>query len=397
MLDPGAALPDALAAGKATLLEPLAARRLTAGEVVSHLIDRGILSSADVVAGEGLQVIEVSRRNHNFKVIDPFGRGVLVKQAVAYDRVFTVAHEAQLYRCLAELAREGAAVPRAPLFRGYDDATAVLVLDLVPGALTLGEHHARTGRSSAAIAYSLGGQVARLHELATTPAALQIMEEAAFSVAPWMLTVGCPDVEILQTSSAAMLQLIRLIQDDGEVGARLDELKASWRADALIHRDLRWDNCLVSHDTHRRRGNVVTLVDWEMCGAGDAAWDLGSLIGGYLRLWLGSIPVGGELALEETLSLARFRLDRLQPAMRALWGAYLAARQDPVPNVSDFLLRVTMYAGIDLLRSAFESAQASAMLSPHLAPVVQVGFNMLQRPAEAAVHLLGIELPGGRG
>jgi hypothetical protein len=45
---------------------------------------------------------------------------------------------------------------------------------------------------------------------------------------------------------------------------------------ALVHHDLKWDNIAVAP------GPFPVLVDWELAGAGDPAWDLGCLVAEHL-------------------------------------------------------------------------------------------------------------------
>jgi aminoglycoside phosphotransferase (APT) family kinase protein len=203
-------------------------------------------------------------------------------------------------------------------------------------------------------------------------------------------------VNVLTTGSAASLQVIRLLQESPEFTERIRELRDGWRTDAFVHRDLRWENCLVSRDPANGRWTRLTIVDWELAGRGDAAWDLGTLLASYLRLWLWSIPFVPEVPLGESMELARFPLERLQPAVRALWGAYHSERGDAAGTPSELVIRATRYAAVVLLQSALEDAQMSMRAQPHLAHIVQLSYNILERPAEAAVYLGGLDLAEGR-
>jgi hypothetical protein len=356
-------------------------------DVVPYLLERRLLDSRDVI-WPGLSIVAAPRRNNNFKVINPGGSSLLVKQAVSPDRALTVAREASAYQVFA--TAPGPASEWIPTFHGYDDESAVLVVGLLPGAQTIGEHVAGTGRASRAIAAALGTQVAELHAF-DVPAEDDAGNHSLFDGPPWILDIACPDASVLQTSSAASLQLIRLVQSSTEFCELIDGLRREWRVDSLVHRDLRWDNCLLPHRATRKRAPVV-IVDWEMYGKGDAAWDLGTLFGGYLRLWLGSVPIIGEVPLERALGQARFPLEKLHPAMRSLWDAYLSKRAATAEAPAELAIRVSRFAAANLLQTVFEMAQASMTFSPYLTYFVQLSFNILQRPAEAAVHLLGVDL-----
>ena len=298
--------------------------------------------------------------------------------------MITVAREAEVYGLLA-----GRTAPHLPDFYGYDRAAGVLVLGLLTDAVTVGEHHARTGRTSRAVARALGLQLAALHAFGDDSPPLH---DARFATPPWVLSVGCPSTSVLATSSAASLHLIRLVQESADFTERINQLRDDWRTDALIHRDLRWENCLLRRDAATGRWRRVSIIDWELTGRGDAAWDLGTLLASYLRLWLWSIPFVPDVPLDESLELARFPLDGLQPAVGAFWEAYVSRRGDLMTSAPDLVIRATRYAAAVLLQSAFEDAHVSMRVPPHLAHIVQLSFNIIQRPAEAAVHLLGLEL-----
>lgn len=352
-------------------------------DVVPYLLERHLVDGADVMRPD-FSVMASPRRNNNFKVINGRGASLLLKQAVSADRVLTVAHEAATYTTLTENTSECRWL--AP-FHGYDEEAAILALGLLVRARTLREHVTATGRASRVVAASLGRELADIHSRSHL---VQHGRDASpYDGPPWILQVTCPDASVLDTSSAAALQLIRLVQSSDALCASIDELREEWRSDTFVHGDLRWDNCLVTTGARQPR---VTIIDWEMCRTGDAAWDLGTLFCAYLRLWLTSIPLVGERPIEESLDAARFVLEDLQPAIRALWRGYRVSRPGREEPAAAFAIRVARYTGANLLQSVFEEAQSATTFAPHLAYRLQLASNMMERPAEAAVHLLGLDL-----
>ena len=63
-------------------------------------------------------------------------------------------------------------------------------------------------------------------------------------------------------------------------------------------------------------------------------------------------------------------------------------------NRDEWLLRSVRYAGAKLVQAAFEQTQAQTHLTSTALCMLQLSFNILQRPLDAAIHLLGI--PMGR-
>ena len=157
-----------------------------------------------------------------------------------------------------------------------------LVLEAAPGARDLVRHHAR-GRFSRSLAAEAGRSLARLHA---------VPPEALGGVAPLLPAAPPhrPDLGGLRTLSGAAIELTRIVQRSDEFCAELDELLASPPpAVAVVHGDVRWGNCIALRQGSRRWGGLQ-LVDWELCGTGDPAVDVGAFIGEYLRAWIGSMP-----------------------------------------------------------------------------------------------------------
>jgi aminoglycoside phosphotransferase (APT) family kinase protein len=134
----------------------------------------------------------------------------------------------------------------------------------------------------------------------------------------------------------------------------------------------------------------LIVVDWELAGPGDPDWDAGSMFGDYLNTWLQSIPMGGTDPFDTLLEHARYPLRIMQPAMRAFWEAYIRTRGFDLGTARARLVRATRYAAARLVQSAFEQSQVSAELGSGAVAAIQLSVNILQRPREAQVHLLGM-------
>jgi aminoglycoside phosphotransferase (APT) family kinase protein len=187
----------------------------------------------------------------------------------------------------------------------------------------------------------------------------------------------------------ANLQLIRVVQQFPAFGALLDELWAEWRPLRLVHYDLKWDNLLVVRSGRRARPRLK-IVDWELAGLGDPCWDAGAVFGEYLRCWAGSIPANGEGQPGTLLALARYPLARMQPAICSFWRAYTAALGLDPPTATVWLCRAVRFAAGRLTQTAFEEGQDQPWLTTHALLLLQLAFNILQRPDEAATKLLGL-------
>jgi hypothetical protein len=100
----------------------------------------------------------------------------------------------------------------------------------------------------------------------------------------------------------------------------------------------------------------------------------------------------GETAPERLVGLARHPLPRMQPAIRAFWHAYVRQRGLPVRLARAQLRQAVRYGAARLVQTAYEQVQAMTQLTGTVVCALQVAFNMLRRPDEAAERLLGLPL-----
>ena len=136
------------------------------------------------------------------------------------------------------------------------------------------------------------------------------------------------------------LKFYALYQRYDSLGEALMELGQAFKADCLTHNDLKLNNVLLHDEWEQPTSEIVRLIDWERSAWGDPAFDLGTLIGSYLQIWLGSLVVSKSLSIEESLALAMTPLDQVQPSIAALTQAYLQAFPQILIDRPDFLQRV---------------------------------------------------------
>lgn len=355
---------------------------LDQSDVAQFLLDRGHITTRAIVDGD-LTIRDASSRNRNFRVERTRGMSYLLKQGVGPEGVATVAHEALVYRTLSGLD------PRVrryvPAFQGYDPADRVLVIELIAGARDLRAHHLRSGRFSTAHARAMGVVLGTLHHLTR-----QTMHAPAPERAPWVLSAHRPRLNLFRDSSSASIQLVKILQQAPGFGVHLDRLRARWQSRCVIHQDVKWDNFLLVPRRDGRGWSGIKLIDWESAGQGEPGWDIGSLLSQYLSAWIFSIPITGQTPPERFPELASFPLERMQPALRACWDGYVsAAHLEPAAALAGLIEAVEL-AAARLILTAFEAAQMSLELTSNLVLHMQLAFNMLERPREASVHLLGI-------
>jgi thiamine kinase-like enzyme len=359
---------------------------LRQSEVVPYLLRRNLLHPGTVVEGD-LLVTDASRRNRNFRVVSDRGPSYLLKQGIGTGGARTVGHEAAMYRLLREDPGLAGMKPYLPACHGYDTERGILTLELLPRAESLRNYHVSRHRFPTSLAKQLGDALGVLHR--ESPA--ETDSRGARGPA-WALSLHHPDVSVFRNVSAANLRLVKLLQGADEFCRQLDDLRAGWANDAFIHGDVKADNVIAFAPNTSGRKTRLALVDWEMAGRGDTCWDVGSVFGEYLATWLLSMPITGEAAPERFVELARYPLEAIQPAIRAFWHAYVRRMGFDATMSHHRLTRSIRYAAARLVQTCYESSQTTTHLMGTTHCMLQLSLNILQRPLEATIHLLGIPL-----
>ena len=318
-------------------------------EVPGYLLRRRLLSRRSIVDGR-LRITDASSRNRNLRVSGGPGESYLLKQGIAADSAQTLANEVALYRRLAQGA--------APLPRlvASDDDRGIVILEWIEDGQDLVRLHAGRNRCPPAVAAALGRALAAVHAVA--PDGEELRDDP-----PWILSLHRPQLDALRYLSAASIELVRLVARDASVRRVLDGLREDFRVETLVHRDVKWENCIACAPAG------VKLVDWEMAGWGDPAFDLGSAFSDYVAHRPGQAP---------------------QPAIGRLWRAYVRARRLGGPQAEELLERSTRYAGARLLQSAFEHTQEARAAGDRVAVNARLGRALLVEPGAAGAELLGI-------
>ena len=363
---------------------------LSRSNVVHYLTEQGLIAPDSVVDGD-LMVADASRRNRNFKVIRRTQQGYFVKQIQIWDpqTVAALAAEATCYRLartMPEFASLTALVPRDFLF---DTQRHVLVTELLLDGETLSDHHRRLNAFPPEPARLIGAQFGNLHR-EPMPSLEGRPEASAFRRQhPWILLAHQHGANLFNALSGANAQLLQIVQSYPDFQRTLDELRADWKADRLVHGDVKWDNCVV----YRATGNGALahkVVDWELADVGDAAWDLGGLLQAYISFWVLSMRVSGDMLPAQIANTALYPIEAMQPSIRAFWQAYVEARGLQAAAARTLLMRSTKYGAARMIQTAYESMQYSPQIAPNALALLQVSFNVLKDPKEAVTHLLGL-------
>ena len=232
--------------------------------LVRSLLDARLLTLEDAVA-RGIVVVEGSMSHRAFRVAVGGAPRLFVKVA---DPVRSAGRdlraEAAVYRLARASPSLAAVVPRCHAIR---DGDATIVLEAVPGIPLSDTPLAAGGAAGASreVLSAYGRAVALVHANRPPPFGEPPWLPASLEP-PWAEHAGLPE-------PSRRLLLGLAATPAAREGFR--RAAASWRAEGLIHADLRWSNALVAA---QRLPPRIWLVDWELACVGDPAWDLASVL-----------------------------------------------------------------------------------------------------------------------
>lgn len=315
-------------------------------EAVSHLLERGLFPAT---AGHSARV-RVGRlpgRNFLYRIEFDGGAPLLLKRAVDAETRRGLEREAAAYDALAGSPGPGPSfVPRK---LDYDSGSSTLVLEFFPQHRSLDAEQGGGVELDAGLAGELGRILARLHRLAPP---------AGDSTPPWIVTLVHPPLGILREATQGHLDLIRHVQRSTTWSEALKKLADEWEPRAFVHGDLRFSNILSPDPRHD--GSALALIDWELSGPGDPAWDIGWVIAGIL-------------------ARRAHDLSAAFPLVRACWVGYTEGAGDTSTRV--LLERTIRWSAAAALQLAHEEARMPRPDDTLAAMLIEVGRSLLERTA----------------
>jgi hypothetical protein len=360
-----------------------------ASNVAFYLAERQLLTLRSVVEGDFL-VVDQSSRNRNLKVIRKRSPGYFIKQVRSStpDTARTLQREAACYQLADRQPRLSGLASLLPRCHHYDPVRVILVLEMLPHAESLWEHHQRVGGFPLDLAV-LQGQKLGSFQARTDLAGLGAEELKPFERRiPWILSIHETNPMYLSQMSLGNSQLLGILQQHPEFPAALEEIKRGWKHEVIIHGDIKWENLVLC----RQREDAppdLRVIDWEMADVGDACWDAGAVFQAYLSFWIFSLPLTPGVSLEQAVAASPFAVGEMQAALAAYWASYAAARA-LMPAASEALLvRSMQCAAARMIQTAYEGIQMSPQITPQALCQLQMSMNVLSDPAAAVREFLG--------
>lgn len=360
--------------------------RLTLENVGAFMIERQHVAAADLLNGD-VQIVDASRKNTNFSYNSEATASFFVKQGDPGN--LSVKNEADF---LDEIAKRSDAWLRQRLPRrvAYHKDARVLVTRRLDRATVISDFIQERSGLSRQFSRSLGRLFRKVHAIPVSAGKLGESDRpAAASRPPWVLTIHRPTAAGLSEISQANLDVIKILQSCPDACLAYDEVRREWAADlAIIHGDVKFDNCIVYAPTAGSARTRVTLVDWEMAKLGDPFWDVGSFFGELIRLWAAhSDDRPGDAPRADVPH------DAIKSIARTFWSEYASGLSARGISATAGLHRSLIHASLRLVQTSYEFLQHSTEVYQEAGEMLQLAVNVAEAPALASAQILGLPFP----
>jgi len=358
------------------------------GTLPWQLIRFGLLAPDDLLSGH-LQINSLSGRHRSFRIRLGPSRGLFCKQArsQAPEFVEALAREARFLRRVAlddawtKLRR---LVPRRIHF---EPRRHLLVTDLLPGL----DYHVCCQQASLTndssrhmtLAASVGHALAEFHDGARVAANSRCPDEFSQALPP-AISLDTADSTFFQHLSPANVQLVAELRRDGDLFDSLQANRPQWRAETIIHGDLKWSNLLCDEESAPPE---IRFVDWELVSWGDPAWDLAGALHSFVIH--NAYEVCGSNSTKASHSSHPNSQASSPQVMSQLWRAY--EQTTCQTDIDELRGRVVRFTAARLIQSVMEREYQSPRIDSLSRTLIERSRQLLLDPRQSAPILLGID------
>ena len=371
---------------------------LSSQNVIRYLLNAGLCSAEDGAAYKFV-LPENSQKNRNLLVILADNRQLLIKQEHKINNDLSsheLFNEWLFHQLLQKFPVIGNIGAIASSLLHFDEENSILVRSYLSEYVELGKFYQHSSIFPTEIASAIGATLAGLHRatfnkreyrdfMSTAPAGQ--FRYNFYNPAQGIPSINPDTFGIIPTEA---LEFHRLYQRYESLESAIADLAYEWKPSCLTHNDLHLSNILVHSRWEQLDNCLIKLIDWEACGWGDPAFDLGTLLASYLRIWLSSLIVDPTLELEESLNLAMIPLEELQPSILALIRAYLDAFPMILEYHQDFIVRVVKFAGLALIQQIQHRIECQKSFDNSNLCMLEVAKSLLTMPEQSVLTIFGI-------
>ncbi len=368
---------------------------LNSHNVFEYLSERNLCDRAE----QNLSKVEpLSAKNFNLLVTLPDDRKLLVKQERHNLEGKTASEfliEWRIQEWLQQFPEQKSLSPFLPELLHFDAENSLIIFRYLDDYLDLTDFYAKESSFPTEISCAIGTLLATIHrdtyEQENHRQFFDSEENSQVTNQVPRLIKGLERIkpEIFSSVPADGLKFFALYQKYDSLGQAIAKLGNAFTPSCLTHNDLKLNNILLHKDWQQTDDSIIRLIDWERNSWGDPAFDLGTLVGSYIQIWLGSLVISKSLSIEESLSLAVTPLEKLQPSIAALTKAYLDTFPEILEDRPDFLPRVVQFAGLTLIQRIQAMIQYQKSFGNSGIAMLQVAKALLSRPERSMPTVFG--------
>ncbi|NEO04040.1 MAG: phosphotransferase, partial [Moorea sp. SIO3I7] len=201
-------------------------------------------------------------------------------------------------------------------------------------------------------------------------------------------------INSISNFSAETLGFIAFYQRHETLQFAVKEIIKNHRSFSLTHNNLKLNKILISKTrlskTNEDNQTEIKLIDWENCSWGDPAFDVGTILAGYLQIWLNSLTINPAINLKESLQFATIPLEKLQPSLKVFLQAYLKEYPKILQDYPDFIKRVIQFSGLAIIYEIIAKIESRHIFQAIDMCMLQVAKNLLCKPSQSFRSILGI-------
>ncbi len=322
---------------------------LTIENICQYLLESKLIDLKSIIEGD-LLVRDASSRNTNFLVnqFNENGLKVLIKQPDITDEdyVKSMEVEAEIYRIIYSDENFEQIRPYLPHFKSYDAQNHILIMEQLTGVCRIFDYlfHGRNIPDENMIE-KFSDSLAALHNIPLEKFNSYTIQKAY----PWFLDVGQKSYRNhIKKNEVEVYSFLADILENEKWMQNISETRRMWQKKNLIHLDLRFTNWMIPFRHQPNTNSPIWLIDWEMAGRGDAAWDIAFLMGEWISL--------GMFYSENHPTIYPNVEQIITKQINSFLKIYLEKRNFSIENKNIFLRRLRRYLPVKILLIAYEMA-----------------------------------------
>lgn len=340
-------------------------------------------------------------KNFNLLVSFPNDRHLLVKQVLQdEDTSSGFINEWLIHKFLLAFPEVNHIQSLISELLHYHSSHSIIVFNYLNNYCDLTDFYTKQQIFPAAIAAAIGASLATIHRTTFNRQEYkeffaQHSEDSADDIPNFSRGLERLEPEIFGLVSLENLKFFELYQRYESLGQAIAQLNDTFEPCCLTHNDLKLNNILLHNNwQHVAQGepsadSIVRLIDWENCAWGDPAYDLGTIIANYLKIWLDSLVISTAIDVETALRLAITPLEELQPSIVALTQAYFSNFPEILQQRTDFFKRVVQYVGFGLIEKIQARIQYQEPFGNTGICMLQVAKTLLCHPEQSVLTVFG--------